>query len=84
MMFAQETRTLAATALFWGPTLIETAARRARAAAKGVIGWLQRRRAASIALAEFKLMSERELRDIGLSRADVHRMAWGGSDRKRP
>jgi hypothetical protein len=29
----------------------------------------------------FGAMSERELFDIGLTRVDVHRVAWGASDR---
>jgi uncharacterized protein YjiS (DUF1127 family) len=58
--------------------VMHTAAMRMRAAAKALHGWLERRRRAAIAFHEFERMSDRCLRDIGLSRADVLRVAWGG------
>jgi len=62
-------------------TIMRAAAARVRAAAKGLDAWLERRRLAAPAYREFATMSERQLRDIGLSRADVHLMTWGSSDR---
>jgi uncharacterized protein YjiS (DUF1127 family) len=43
--------------------------------------WLERRRAAAAALLALNAMSDRELRDIGLTRFDVQRVAWGWSVR---
>jgi uncharacterized protein YjiS (DUF1127 family) len=43
--------------------------------------WLERRRAAAAALQALDTMTDRELRDIGLTRFDVQRVAWGGSVR---
>jgi uncharacterized protein YjiS (DUF1127 family) len=37
--------------------------------------WLERRRSARIAREQLSAMSERELRDIGMSRADIDRVA---------
>jgi len=57
------------------------ASRSVRAAANWLDAWIERRRVAAAALHDFGGMNERDLRDIGLSRADVHRVAWGASDR---
>ena len=54
-----------------------------RAAASGWSAWLEKRRVAAAAFDDFETMSDRDLRDIGLSRADVNRVAWGASDRHR-
>jgi uncharacterized protein YjiS (DUF1127 family) len=54
-----------------------------RAASNGVLAWLEKRRVAAAAFHDFETMSDRDLRDIGLSRADVNRVAWGASDRDR-
>ncbi len=54
-----------------------------RAATKDMSGWVEERRLAAAACHDFETMSERTLRDIGLSRADVNRMAWGAPDRCR-
>jgi uncharacterized protein YjiS (DUF1127 family) len=54
-----------------------------RAMADEVSAWLEKRRLAAAAFHDFESMSERDLRDIGLSRADVNRVAWGASDRNR-
>ena len=54
-------------------------ARRMGAAAKRLDGWLEARRIAAAARAELGAMSERELHDIGLTRADIHSVAHGGS-----
>lgn len=51
-----------------------------RDAAKGLLAWLEKRRVAAAAFHDFETMSDRDLRDIGLSRADVNRVAWGASD----
>ena len=51
-----------------------------RDAAKGLLAWLEKRRVFAAALHDFETMSDRDLRDIGLSRADVNRVAWGASD----
>ena len=50
---------------------------RMRSAANVLHAWLEKRRRAAIAFHEFERMSECSLRDIGLSRADVLRAAWG-------
>ena len=80
-MYTYETRYYSAAALFRIATIMRAAAARVRAAAKGLDAWLEKRRLAAPAFREFATMSERQLRDIGLSRADVRRMAWGPSDR---
>ena len=51
------------------------------AAANAALAWLEKRRVAAAAFHDFETMSDRELRDIGISRADVNRVAWGASDR---
>jgi uncharacterized protein YjiS (DUF1127 family) len=70
-----------AAALLWLAAGMEAAARGACVAAKWLDAWLERRRVASAALHDLGTMSERELLDIGLTRVDVHRVAWGASDR---
>ena len=54
-----------------------------RAATKSLSAWLEKRRLAAATHHDFETMSERTLRDIGLSRSDVNRMAWGAPDRYR-
>jgi uncharacterized protein YjiS (DUF1127 family) len=56
---------------------LHMAAGRLRAAAKALHAWHEKRRRAAIARHEFERMSDRSLRDIGLSRADLMRAAWG-------
>lgn len=80
-MTKYETSYVSAAALFGVAAVMQAAARRVRAAAKWMDGWLERRRLAAAAFNDFGTMSERELLDIGLSRADVNRAAWGASDR---
>jgi len=80
-LYTYETRYYSAAALFRIATIMRAAAARVRAAAEGLDAWLERRRLAAPAVREFATMSERQLRDIGLSRADVHRVTWGSSDR---
>jgi uncharacterized protein YjiS (DUF1127 family) len=81
IMTMYETRYFSAAALFGIAAIMRAAARRVRAAAKWMDGWLERRRVAATAFHDLGTMSERELLDIGLSRADVNRVAWGASDR---
>ena len=52
------------------------------ATANAALAWLEKRRVAAAAFHDFETMSDRELRDIGISRADVNRVAWGASDRQ--
>jgi uncharacterized protein YjiS (DUF1127 family) len=82
-MFTYETqyRSIAASSLFRLAALMQAAARCLRAAAKSLDAWLERRRVAAAARHDLGAMSERELFDIGLTRVDVHRVAWGASDR---
>lgn len=81
-MFAHETSYRSAAALFLVATVMEAGARRLCMAAKRLDAWLERRRVAAAALHDFGTMGERELLDIGLTRVDVHRVAWGASDRE--
>jgi uncharacterized protein YjiS (DUF1127 family) len=60
---------------------MQVGARRVRAAAKWLHNWLEKRRIAAAAFRDFSTMGDRELHDIGLSRFDVPRVAWGASDR---
>ena len=76
-----DTQYRSAAALFLAATFMQAAARHVRAAAKRLHAWLEKRRAAAAAFHDFGTMGERELHDIGLSRADLHRVAWGASDR---
>jgi len=77
----REPRYRSAAALFWAAGVLRAAARGMRAAAKWLDAWLEKRRVAAVALRDLGTMSERELLDIGLTRVDVHRVAWGASNR---
>ena len=57
--------------------VMHAAAVRMRSAAKTLQVWLEKRRRAAVAFHEFERMSDRALRDIGVSRSDVLRAAWG-------
>ena len=81
MMSAYVARNRFATPLFQLAAVLHVAARGVRAMATRLNAWLERRRAADTALLALNTMSDRELRDIGLSRFDVQRVAWGGSVR---
>ena len=70
-----------AATLFWAADVMRAGARRVLAVAKRLDAWLERRRVAALALDDFGKMSERDLLDIGLTRVDAHRVAWGASDR---
>ena len=80
-MTTYDTRYFSAAALFATAAIMRTAATRVRAAATWLDDWLERRRLAAGAFDDFVRMSDRELLDIGLSRADVNRAAWGASNR---
>ena len=68
-----------AAALLQVAAVMALAARRLRAAAKSLDAWLEKRRLAAAALHDLGGMSERELKDIGLTRVDVWRVAQGAS-----
>ena len=80
-MFMYETQYRSAAALLRVAAVMHAGARHVRAAAKWLDGWLEKRRVAATALHDLGTMTERELFDIGLTRVDVHRVAWGASDR---
>ena len=80
-MFMYETQYRSAAALLTVAAVMHAGARHVRAAAKWLDAWLEKRRVAAAALHDLGTMSERELFDIGLTRVDVHRVAWGASDR---
>ena len=80
-IFVYETQYRSAAALFWVSGVMHAGARRLCAAAKRLEAWLEKRRVAAAAFHDFGSMSERDLLDIGLTRVDVHRVAWGASDR---
>lgn len=61
--------------------LADAAARRLCIAARKLDIWLEARRTAATALRDLKQMSDYELRDIGLSRADIESAAKGRSPR---
>ena len=82
-MMTYDTQYRSAAALLWVAAIMLAAARSVRVAAKWLDGWLEKRRVAAAAFHEFGTMSERELLDIGLTRVDVQRVAWGASDGKR-
>ena len=68
------TRNPLATPLFQLAAVLRMAARRVQTVATRLNAWLERRRAAAAALAVLTAMSDRELRDIGLTRFDVQRV----------
>ena len=76
-----ETPFRSAAALFRLAALMHGAAEWARTAANQLDAWLDRRRIAHAALDDLGTMSDRELLDIGLTRVDLQRVAWGASDR---
>ncbi len=72
-----------AAALFEAADLMHVAGNWLRAVAKSLEAWLERRRLAMRAMHDFDTMNERDLKDIGLTRVDINRVAWGASDRYR-
>ena len=81
LLFMYETQYRLAAALFWVAAVMQAGARSVCVLAQWLDAWLEKRRVAAAALRELGTMSERELLDIGLTRVDVHRVAWGASDR---
>ena len=77
MMSAYVARNRFAAPLFQLAAVLHVAARGVRAMATRLNAWLERRRAAHTALLLLNTMSDRELRDIGLTRHDVQNAAWG-------
>lgn len=80
-MVTYQTEYFTAQFLFRAAAVMQAGARYLRSAAKRLDAWLERRRVAAAAFHDFRTMSERDLRDIGLTRADLHRVAWGASNR---
>ena len=80
-MYMHKTRYRSAAALYLVAALMQAAARQLCAAAKWWHAWLDKQRVAAAAFDDFGRMSERELLDIGLTRVDVNRVAWGPPDR---
>ena len=78
-MFAYAAQSNMANALIRLAVLLNAGARHLSAAAMRLAGWFERRRIASAALRDMETMSERELLDIGLSRVDLQRVAWGAT-----
>ena len=79
MMSAYVARKRFATSLFQLAAVLHVAAGGVRAMATRLNAWLERRRAAAAALQALDTMTDRELRDIGLTRFDVQNAAWGVS-----
>jgi len=67
--------------LFQFAAILRAAAYRVRAVAMVLDAWLERRRAVAASLAQLNAMTDRELRDIGLTRFDVQNTAWDVSTR---
>ena len=80
-MLKSSTPYRSAAALFLFADLMHAAARRVRLVARHLEARLGKRRIAIRALYDLGAMSERELLDIGLTRVDINRVAWGASDR---
>jgi len=64
--------------------LLRSAEHRIRAFATRVDTWLAERRTARTARRDLSAMSDRELKDIGITRVDVERVSWGDSNRDAP
>ena len=78
-MSTYATGTLAGTALPWIDTILLAADQRMRKTALRLFAWIEKRRATEAALLILNAMSERELRDIGLTRTDVQHMTWNAT-----
>jgi uncharacterized protein YjiS (DUF1127 family) len=78
-MVTHQTRYITVNALFRIAMAVQRAAHGLRFAAKRLDDLLERRRVAAAALRDFATMGERDLQDIGITRVDVHRVAWGAS-----
>ncbi len=79
--FTDSSRQPAAALLYRLAANLRATARRVLASATHVDAWLANRRAAAIARRDLNSMSDRELKDIGITRVDVERVAWGASNR---
>jgi uncharacterized protein YjiS (DUF1127 family) len=77
-MVAYETPYRSAAALFQVASALHAISRGARLAARRLHDWLEQRRIANDARRVLGMMSERELKDIGLTPGDVERVALGG------
>ena len=80
-MVSQASYYRSAAALFQAANALHASARLTRVAARELHAWLEKRRIAADARRDLGMMSERELKDIGLTRVDVDRVALGASDR---
>ena len=74
-MNAYTNRSLSVGVLLYVSLALSSGARGLRAIARTLGRWLERRRAARVALQELSAMSDRELRDIGIARSDIERVA---------
>ena len=61
--------------------LLRKSAGKVSVAAHDLDAWLEARRLAAAARRDLAEMSDRELRDIGLDRADIGAVVYGGSPR---
>ena len=80
-MVIHDTHYLSAAALFQAAGALHRVSRRMRIAARRLHAWLKERQIAADARRDLGMMSERELKDIGLTAVDVERVARGASDR---
>jgi uncharacterized protein YjiS (DUF1127 family) len=80
-IYMNDTQHRSVAALYMVAAGMRAAARHVRAAANWLHNRLERRRIAANAFHDFSTMGDRDLHDIGLSRFDVPRVAWGASDR---
>jgi uncharacterized protein YjiS (DUF1127 family) len=74
-MTTHSQRSFSVAALLQVSFVLSAAGRRARVLAKILETWLARRRREREGLAALSAMSDRELRDIGITRSDIERMA---------
>lgn len=70
-----ETQFRSTAVLLWVSAVMQAGARCVCATARRLDAWLEKRRAARADMRDFATMSERDLRDIGLTRIDMHRAA---------
>ena len=74
----------ATTPLYQLAAFLRSAEHRLHASATRLDVWLAERRAARTARRDLSAMSDRELKDIGITRVDVERVSWGASNRDAP
>lgn len=80
-MSSNATANLPATELPYLDATLLAADRYLRDAGERVVDWLEEQRTLAATLSALEAMSEQELHDIGLSRADVQDVARGASPR---